>query len=128
MKKITLILAMSAFTQAATATQILSYYPETLSNGKIIANIYSGFLEDGFSRAPNICYMGSVKGVCALIKEAQAEADRRYSSGDHGTFTIKSCTVEGDSVKLNYDRVNDYALDADDLDIKLDIKACSEQN
>lgn len=128
MKKITLISAMLAFTQAAAATQVLSYYPETLSNGKIVANIYSGFLEDGFSRAPNICYMGSAKGVCAIIKEAQAEADRRYSSGDHGTFTIKSCVVEGQSVKLNYDRVNDYALDADDLDIKLDIKACSDQN
>lgn len=128
MKKITLISVVLAFTQAATATQILSYYPETLANGKIVANIYSGFLEDGFSRAPNICYMGSAKGVCAIIKEAQAEADRRYSSGDHGTFTIKSCAVEGQSVKLNYDRVNDYALDTDDLNIKLDIKACSDQN
>lgn len=128
MKKISLISVMLAFTQAATATQILSYFPETLSNGKIVANIYNGFLEDGFSRAPNICYMGSAKGVCALVKEAQAEADRRYSSGDHGTFTIKSCTVEGHSVKLNYDRVNDYALDADDLDIKLDINACSAQD
>lgn len=128
MKKITLISAIMAFTQVATATQILSYYPATLSSGKIVANIYGGFLEDGFSRAPNICYMGSVKGVCTLIKEAQAEADRRYSSGDHGTFTIKSCTVEGRTVKLNYDRVNDYTLDADDLDIKLDINACSDQD
>ena len=128
MKKIALISVVMAFTQLATATQILSYYPETLANGKIVANIYNGFLEDGFSRAPNICFMGSAKGVCALIKAAQAEADRRYSSGDHGTFTIKSCVVDGRTVKLHYDRVNDYTLDADDLDIKLDLKACSDQN
>lgn len=128
MKKITLISAVLTFTQVASATQILSYYPETLPNGKIVANIYNGFLEDGFTRAPNICYLGSPKGVCTLVKMAQAEADRRYSSGDHGTFTIKSCVVEDSVVKLNYDRVNDYALDADDLDIKLDIKTCSDQN
>lgn len=128
MKKIALISAVLAFTQVVSATQILSYYPETLPSGKIVANIYNGFLEDGFTRAPNICYMGSAKGVCALVKAEQAEADRRYSSGDHGTFTIKSCVVEGRIVKLNYDRVNDYALDADDLDIKLDIKTCSEQD
>lgn len=128
MKKIALIATVLAFTQMASATQILSYYPEALPNGKIVANIYPGFLEDGFTRAPNICFMGSAKGVCALIKAAQAEADRRYSAGDHGTFTIKSCVIEGNVVKLNYDRVNDYALDADDLDIKLDIKTCSDQN
>lgn len=128
MKKIALITAFLACAQFASATQILSYYPATTASGKAIANIYTGFLEDGFTRAPNICYLGSVSGVCALIKKAQAEADRRYANGDHGTFTIKSCTVAGQVAKLNYDRVNDYTLGSDDLDIKLDIKSCSEQN
>lgn len=128
MKKIALISAFVTFAQVASATQILSYYPATNAAGKSVTNIYSGFMEDGFSRAPGLCYLGSVKGVCALIKEAQIEADRRYSSGDHGTFTIKSCVVVGQTVKLNYDRVTDYTLDADDIDIKLDIKACSDQN
>ena len=128
MKKIALISALMVFGQLASATQILSYYPEKDANGKDVTNIYSGFLENGFTRAPNNCYLGSVKGVCAIIKQAQAEADRRYSSGDHGTFTVKSCVVEGEIAKLNYDRVTDYPLDADDVDIKLEIKACSNQN
>ena len=126
MKKLIFISAILAFSQVAVATQILSYYPKN-KDGKITASIYSGFMEDGFSRAPNTCYLGSASGVCALLKIAQQEADRRYSSGDHGTFTILSCKVEGSVVKLNYDRVSDYPQDADDKNIKLDIQACSDQ-
>lgn len=128
MKSAAIISLLMLIAQAASATQILSYYPATQANGKIVANIYPGFLEDGFTRAPNICFMGSVKGVCALVKQAQAEADRRYAAGDHGTFTVKSCVIVGNTVKLNYDRVNDYSTDSDDLNIYLDIKACSDQN
>ena len=127
MNKAFLVTAFLAFAQVASATQILSYYPK-IKDGNITASIYSGFMEDGFSRAPNICYLGSVKGVCALIKTAQIAADRRYSSGDHGTFTILECRVEGSVVKLTYDRVSDYPQNASDKNIKLDIKACSDQN
>ena len=126
MKISILISAILAFTQVASATQVLSYYPQS-KDGKITARIYTGFMEDGFSRAPNTCYLGSANGVCAIIKTAQQEADRRYSSGDHGTFTILSCKVEGTIVKLNYDRVSDYPQDSGDKNIKLDIKACSDQ-
>lgn len=127
MNKAFLVTAFLAFAQVASATQILSYYPK-IKDGNITASIYSGFMEDGFSRAPNICYLGSVKGVCALIKTAQIAADRRYSSGDHGTFTILECRVEGSVAKLTYDRVSDYPQNASDKNIKLDIKACSDQN
>lgn len=128
MKKVILVTALLAFAQVASATQILSYYPKVSDDGKITASIYSGFMEDGFSRAPNTCYLGSVKGVCALIKTAQLAADRRYSAGDHGTFTILECRVEKSVVKLTYDRISDYPQDASDKNIKLDIKACSDQN
>lgn len=127
MKKIIFVTALLAFAQVAAATQILSYYPK-IKDGNITATIYSGFMEDGFSRAPNTCYLGSAKGVCALIKTAQIAADRRYSSGDHGTFTILECRVEGTVVKLTYDRISDYPQDASDKNIKLDIKACSDQD
>ena len=127
MKKLILLTVMLAFTQTALATQILSYYPK-VKDGKITASIYSGFMENGFSRAPNICYLGSVNGVCALIKTAQAEADRRYSDGDHGTFTILNCQADGAVVKLAYDRVSDYPQDKTDKNIQLDIKACSDQD
>lgn len=126
MKNSILISAILAFTHVASATQILSYYPIAKA-GKITARIYTGFMEDGFSRAPNTCYLGSANGVCALIKTAQQEADRRYSSGDHGTFTILSCKAEGTTVKLIYDRVSDYPQDSSDKNIRLDIKACSDQ-
>lgn len=127
MKNLTIVTALIAFTQGATATQILSYYPK-IKAGKMSAAIYTGFMEDGFSRAPNTCFLGSSKGVCVLVKAAQAEADRRYSAGDHGTFTVLECRVEGQVVKLTYDRVSDYPQDATDKNIKLDIKACSEQD
>lgn len=128
MKKIALFSILFAFAQAASATQILSYYTSQKADGKIAVNIYQGFMEDGFTRAEGVCYMGSVQGVCGLIKKAQTQADDRYSNGDHGTFTIKSCKVEGNIAKLNYDRVNDYTLDPSDVDIKLDIKSCSDQD
>ncbi len=127
MKNLIFVTAFLAFAQVASATQILSYYPK-IKDGKITASIYSGFMEDGFSRAPNICYLGSVKGVCALIKTAQKAADDRYSSGDHGTFTILECRAERALIKLTYDRISDYPQDASDKNIKLDIKACSDQD
>lgn len=127
MKKFIFAAAVLAFTQVATATQILSYYPK-VNGDKVTAAIYSGFMEDGFTRAPNTCYLGSVKGVCALIKTAQLAADRRYASGDHGTFTILECRTEGSVAKLTYDRISDYPQDATDKNIKLDIKACSDQD
>ena len=127
MKNLVLLSAMLAFTQAASATQILSYYPK-VKDGKITATIYSGFMENGFSRAPNTCYLGAAQGVCALIKIAQQEADRRYSSGNHGTFTVLECRQENSVIKLTYDRISDYPQDATDKNIKLDIKACSDQD
>ncbi len=127
MKKFIFVTALSAFAQLASATQILSYYPK-IKDGNITVAIFSGFMEDGFSRAPNTCYLGSAKGVCALIKTAQKAADDRYASGDHGTFTIIECRAERALIKLTYDRISDYPQDASDKNIKLDIKACSDQN
>lgn len=127
MKKVIFTVSLLAFAQVASATQILSYYPK-VKDDKVTASIYSGFMEDGFSRAPNTCYLGAAKGVCALIKIAQQQADRRYSSGDHGTFTITECRVDSAVVKLSYDRISDYPQDASDKNIKLDIKACSDQD
>lgn len=125
MKKIALFSAFLAFAQIASASQILSIYRYKNADGSTQKQVYNGFSEDGFTRAETTCYTESALGVCALIAQAQGETERQYSQGAHGTFVVKSCEVVGNVVKLNYDRQNDYGPDADDLDIKLDIKACT---
>lgn len=123
MKKITLFSAFIAFAQIASASQILSTYTFQNKDGTTYERVYSGFSEDGFNRAQKTCYLESALGVCPLIDQAQGAADMQYGQGGHGTFEVKSCKIEGEIVKLKYDRINDY--DGRIADIELDIKPCT---
>ncbi|AZZ37526.1 hypothetical protein CIK05_12215 [Bdellovibrio sp. qaytius] len=126
MIKIALFSALIAFTQIASASQILSTIIWQHKDGTSTTSVYNGFTEDGFNVANNTCYIESARGVCALIAQAQATVDAEYSgNGAHGTFEVKSCKVEGDTVKLNYDRINDYDHQQH-VNISLDIKPCAE--
>lgn len=119
MKKIAIFSAIIAFTQVASATQILSTYIWKNNDGTTTTSVYSGFSEDGFNLASKTCYLESALGVCPLIDQAQGAADKQYGQGGHGTFEVKSCTIQGDVVKLTYDRINDYdGRSSMDLDIK----------
>lgn len=123
MKKIALLSALLAFSQAASASQILSSYLTKKSDGTYSVSIFSGFSENGFTRADQTCYLGSALGVCSLIAQDQGSADIQYSQGGHGTFSVKSCSIERNTVKLSYDRINDYD---GTTEIQIDINHCSE--
>lgn len=126
MKKIVLFSAFIALSQAASASQIISTYIWNYADGSTKTSTYSGFSEDGFNLANKTCYIESALGVCALIDEAQGALDKEYGQGGHGRFEVKSCTIEGDVVKLNYDRINDY--DQKPANFDLDIKPCSTKD
>ncbi len=124
MKKFILFSALIAFTQAASASQIISTWIWKQADGTTQTQTYSGFSEDGFNLATKTCYLESALGVCALIEEARGAQDHEYGSGGHGTFEVKSCSIEGKTVKLSYDRINDYD---GRYGMELDINPCSDK-
>lgn len=122
MKKIALFSAFIAFSQIASASQILSTYIWQNADGTTTTSVASGFSEDGFGLAAKTCYVESALGVCALVAQAEGAANEQYSDGGHGTFEVKSCTVQGKVVRLAYDRINDYDGRSS---VELDFKPCS---
>lgn len=124
MKKIALFSAFIAFTQVASASQIISTYIWQNADGTTRESVYSGFSEDGFNLANKTCFLESSLGVCPLIDQAQGAADMSYGQGGHGTFEVKSCVASRDSVKLSYDRINDYDGRSS---MELEIKRCTEK-
>lgn len=123
MKNIAIFSALIVFGQIASASQIISTYTFQNKDGSTYDRVYSGFTEDGFSRAQKTCFIESSLGVCPLIDQAQGAADMQYGQGGHGTFEVKSCVASRDSVKASYDRINDYDGKSS---IELEIKRCIE--
>lgn len=124
MKKIALFIAVIAAAQFVSASQIISQQTYQNEDGSKSVEVTSGFSENGFGVAEKTCFVGSSSDVCSLIAQAQAEVNERYSSGDHGTFTVNSCITEKEVVKVSYTRSNDWN---DDEEVQLDIERCSER-
>lgn len=85
-----------------------------------------GFLENGFFNSSAVCYVGDAKGVCPMVKAAEKKQNTEYSSGDHGTFTLKSCNVSKTTVHLSYERITDYPMSEEESKVSMKIEVCGD--
>ncbi len=103
----------------ASATSILGVYYANGDDSDF--ETYSGLGENGFSSSDHACFIGAVTGVCALVKKEARDSRDHYSSGDHGYFEVRACSVMEDSVTLAYERITDYGNE----NVELKLEKCS---
>ena len=71
----------------------------------------AGFYLSSFLPVGQYCYDGSINEVCSKIKDYEGKYFGEYMGGAHDYFTLKSCVVEGDVVKLETLLNDDYGTD-----------------